>query len=85
MPGAGKHTSIVCLVVVVAASTPVLILRTKTYTLGYEIAQLKSQEQLLRIEIEKLEEQKLNLKQKWAAQTTMFMTKTSVSEKEKKK
>lgn len=40
--------SIVCFVLVVLCAVPVIILRTKTYEIGYELGQLKEQERKLR-------------------------------------
>jgi hypothetical protein len=40
--------SLVCFVLVLAAAIPVALLRTKTYSLGYDLGRLKSQERELR-------------------------------------
>ena len=40
--------SLLCFALVVLAAVPVAALRTKTYSIGYELGRLKSEEKLLR-------------------------------------
>ena len=47
--------SLVCFILVIVSAVPVIMLRSKTYTVGYEIGKLKRAEHVLRQKQDELE------------------------------
>jgi regulator of replication initiation timing len=67
------EVSLVCFALVIAAAVPVALLRTRTYSLGYELGRLKAQEKKLIQEnvalLAELNETKYAIREKYISPT----------------